>query len=31
MNDDKTYPGTPGLWELIVSKELPKVKTTEII
>ena len=29
MIDDKTYPGTPGLWELIVSKELPKVKTTE--
>ena len=27
--DDKTYPGTPGLWELIVSKELPKAKTTE--
>ena len=26
---DKIYPGTPGLWELIVSKELPKVKTTE--
>ena len=29
MIDDETYPGTPGLWELIVSKELPKVKTTE--
>ena len=29
MIDDKTYPGTPGLWELIVSKEPQKGKYTE--
>ena len=27
--NDKTYPGTPGLWELVTSKELPKEKITE--
>ena len=26
---DKTYTGTPGLWELIVRKELPKAEYTE--
>ena len=29
MIDDKTYPGTPGLWELIVNKNLPKKEYTE--
>ena len=29
MIDDKTYPGTPGLWELIVSKEPQEGKYTE--
>ena len=29
MIDDITYPGTPGLWELIVSKEPQKGKYTE--
>ena len=28
MIDDKTYPGTPGLWELIVRKEPPKTEFT---
>ena len=27
--EDKIYPGTPGLWELIVRKELPKIEYTE--
>ena len=27
--EDKIYPGTPGLWELIVRKELPKTEFTE--
>ena len=27
--EDKIYTGTPGLWELIVRKELPKVEYTE--
>ena len=27
--EDKIYPGTPGLWELIVHKELPKTEFTE--
>ena len=26
--EDKIYPGTPGLWELIVRKELPKTEFT---
>ena len=26
--EDKIYPGTPGLWELIVRKELPKTEIT---
>ena len=29
MIDDKTYPGTPGLWELIVNKTIPKKEVTE--
>ena len=29
MIDNETYPGTPGLWELIVSKEPQKGKYTE--
>ena len=29
MIDDKTYPGTPGLWELIVNKNIPKKEFTE--
>ena len=27
--EDEIYPGTPGLWELIVRKELPKTEFTE--
>ena len=27
--EDKIYPGTPGLWELIVRRELPKTEFTE--
>ena len=27
--EDKIYPGTPGLWELIVRKELPKTEFTD--
>ena len=29
MIEDEIYPGTPGLWELIVRKELPKKEYTE--
>ena len=29
MIDDKTYPGTPGLWELIVNKNIPKIEFTD--
>ena len=29
MIEDEIYTGTPGLWELIVRKELPKIKITD--